>query len=504
LRTDENLRESAINVRKSESEKQRFSCCRRNPRSTSRRMDSQSESENLLRAEDAEDEPNSSLLEQKAAVFAFTINYIFGAGVLGIPYAISHGGILVSVLTLIISSLFSLMAMLWLLETLERANAYKGTAGIVEFSELCQLFVGPRTKRVYEASLTIYVFSSAWMYASIASLSLAKAIPISSNPIECELTEPGFLWNYPRKSCYYDYLGWLSVFAVFQGILVQLDMGLMKKLQLSFTGIGLVAILLMVTTVAIAIPEEGLARIDRRVEIFNPSGYGLSFGTFVFAQLCHPGVPLLSYIPRNREIVKPVFVGVISTTTAMYLILGIMCALFFGVDPSRRDPHAVSKIITLNWVDYSAGAQDAGAIANIIKFYIQLYPAITCGAAFPLYVITLGNGWYETIFGNTEELEEPLIAPSRNSKKWFYFGAGLPSILAAAAMADVAFMLLFVGVTGFMLAFIIPPILQMRSKVILPSVTTQFANIFSGNQYCYLCLSFATIAMVFTIVQPFI
>mmetsp|Transcript_846 Transcript_846/g.1930 ORF Transcript_846/g.1930 Transcript_846/m.1930 type:complete len:508 (+) Transcript_846:226-1749(+) len=463
--------------------------------------------DNLNNGDDAIDhhqeqqQPKTSVMYQAVLLFAFTVNYIFGAGVLGIPYAVAHGGIIASSILLVISSVLGLFSMVWVLECQERANCFKGTSGIVEYSTMCELFIGRKTRTLYEVALTLFVLSSAWMYASIFSISLAKTVPILSDSKVCDISSAkGFLWNYPHRECWMDYLIYLGIFACIMSVLVQTDLAKMKVLQLLFTSIGLFALFLMVLTVAVAIPEDGLASIDTSLEVFNASSFGAVFGTFVFAQLCHHGVPLLSFIPQRRDIVRPVFVSVICTTTTLYLMLGVMCAIFFGVHDDVPTPRPVNKLITLNWQDYTAGALSAGPFATAISYYVRLYPAVTCGAAFPLYAITLGNGWHHARYcGPGGESPRP---GTGMPKRVFYLGATAPAIFCAAFMADVSFMLTLVGVSAFVIAFFIPPTMQLQSRRLVPECKVTFYSWhFSHPFYCYTCLVFACIALSYTVIS---
>jgi len=429
---------------------------------------------------------------------AFAVNYIFGAGVLGIPYAVAHGGILASSLTLILSSIIGLMSMNWVLECQERANVMKGTTGIVEYRELCLVFIGKRAGSVYEACLTVFVISASWMYASITSDSLAQSLPIFSDPKICQLTKPGFLWNHPHRECWLDYLIYMGAFVLVEGILVASDVAKLPGLQLMFTVAGLFAVFLMVTTVCVALPEKKWPEFSSAELYYDPAGFPVVFSTFVFSQLCHHGVPLISYLPKNRSIVQRVFVKVIASITAVYLILGISCALFFGVDPKSRNPEAVRKIISLNWAEYTAGTEKAGFFAKVISFYISLYPAVTCGAAFPLYVVTLGNNWHSAL--NDSRTGQSSAEQIPSNKAGFYVAVSAPSIILASIVADTTFMLVFVGLSAFVIGFTIPPILQMQSKRLCPELkTTRYSNHFSSDMYCAICLMFATLAAAFTL-----
>mmetsp|Transcript_21347 Transcript_21347/g.46507 ORF Transcript_21347/g.46507 Transcript_21347/m.46507 type:complete len:369 (-) Transcript_21347:50-1156(-) len=364
---------------------------------------------------------------------------------------------------------------------------------------MCEMFLSSKAQKVYDVALTVYVLCSSWMYASIVSVSLSKSIPIFSNASQCDVTaHTGPLWTMEDKACWGDYLIYLLGFSILMTFVVRIDISGMKNLQVALTCIGLSALVLMLGTLFAAIPGDGLSKIDTDTKIFNASNFGAVFGTFVFAQLCAPGVPLLTQIPKRKDIIRPVFIGVISTTTLMYLLLGIPCAIFFGVNPDLADRHRVNKLITLNWQDYTMGTDNGNAFSKIVAFYVRIYPAVTCGAAFPLYAITLGNGWhYSFSSGQTSDQAD-------TNKNMYYLAAMLPAVIAAAFMADVAFMLNFVGLSAFVIAFFLPPMMQLSSRKMVPElVHTRYSWHFSSPFYCFLCLAFACVALAYTLYSIF-
>jgi len=449
--------------------------------------------------------PDSAWYEA-AAMFAMTVNYIFGAGVLSLPHQVAHGGIVASSLLLLVSSFFCLLCMQWVLETHERAKLKMGThQPVVEYSKLCDMFLGAKMRRAYEIALTIYVICSGWMYAAIFSMSLARTLPVTSNSSSCDLSDlSGPLWNVKDKACWVDYLLYLALFTAMNAYLVTTDIGKMKNLQLLLTATGLTAVVTMIVTVAVAIPEDGLADLDSDTIYFNAGSFGSVFGTFVFAQLCHHGVPLLSSIPKRKKLVRPVFVAVISTTTTLYLVLGILCAIFFGVNENARNPMAVNKLISLNWQDYTAGLDHSGLFSSLVSYFIRLYPTVTVLAAFPLYAITLGNSWHVSWFGAGHENAIGGTHPPVK-KTTFYLIAMMPSITFAAVMADISFMLFFVGVCAFVIAFFIPPALQLRSvQLCEPDLAlNEYSTRFSRPVFCWACLVFAFVALIYTLYSQF-
>ena len=457
----------------------------------------------------------TSSFQEAAGLFAINVNYIFGAGVLGLPYAVAHGGVLSSSVLLVFCSAVCLVSMLWVLEAHHRAVSVKGGgAQVVEFAEMCRLFLGVRAQQLYNVSLTIYAICSCWMYASIFSLSMAKSLPVWSNASQCDISShTGPLWQLEPRACWGDYLLYEAVFAVVMSFVVRMDIGAMKGMQMSLTAFGLTAMLTMCVTVWVAIPGDHLAHLDSDTAWFNPSGFGGVFGTFVFAQMCHQGVPLLQSVPSRKSLVKPVFVGTLCFTTVLYLVFGVSCALFFGLEP-RDNPEPLKKLITLNWVEYTAGADKAGVLATIVSYFVRLYPAITVSAAFPLYVITLANGWFQAWHGSgsgsaavgdagADAHVEAAAAPPQD-KTLFNLLAMCPPVLFAAFMADLSFMLFFVGLTGILIAFLLPPMLQLASIKAVPSMAvTVDSGHFSRPVYCYFCLGWAVVTLVITLVNQF-
>jgi len=162
-----------------------------------------------------EDEKKPSLKSLLTAS-AFTINFIFGAGILGIPIAFVSGGILAGVVTLFCVTIFSAASMIWEVECIARAEAlmdddrqrrasreegaqsveeeeegeggaagaahpsaaaaaaaaaprlrYRLTPGRLSIPALCRYLLGPRWQAAYEACLWVNTVATMWLYAVI-------------------------------------------------------------------------------------------------------------------------------------------------------------------------------------------------------------------------------------------------------------------------------------------------------------------------------------------------
>ena len=62
-------------------------------------------------------------LASPATIFTMVVNFVLGAGVLGLPYAIATAGIIASAVSLVVVGLLSFLTSSWLLEVGDRANA---------------------------------------------------------------------------------------------------------------------------------------------------------------------------------------------------------------------------------------------------------------------------------------------------------------------------------------------------------------------------------------------
>mmetsp|Transcript_3126 Transcript_3126/g.3966 ORF Transcript_3126/g.3966 Transcript_3126/m.3966 type:complete len:318 (-) Transcript_3126:1489-2442(-) len=314
----------------------------------------------------------------------------------------------------------------------------------------------------------------------------------------------------------------------------------LQSLQQLLTVVGLIALATMIVTVLVAMKEEGLAidKFDAKVVVFDVNGYGACFSTFVFAQLCHMGVPALTQLVTGEDkmIMYKVLIVTICTTTTLYLILGFACALFFGKNDT--DAHkGLEKVISLNWIDYTGKKSqfNKSFFASIISYFIRLYPVITCGSAFPLYCITIGNSWYRSVHVKSETvripdqvgegddsiaLTEPLMRTTQGREEnrmsflkniplsgFQFIGCFFP-VIAASQMADISFMLLMVGYAGFVIAFFIPIALQIKSKAVCGQIfgrsKTVYDSRISRSDFIYSALIFGICATVLSTITVFL
>lgn len=488
-----------------------------------------------------------------SAAYAFTINYIFGAGVLGVPFAVAHAGIMGASVCLVFFSAMSAVAAIWVVEACARGEAYvssgrykmeqpsadwanlsasftasfngeedrqrasmmDGTADDkatrmledsssasyeittrrFEVAELAQMFLGKSARAFYDTSVTLFSLVSMWLYAALFAISLAQTLPLPFITKHDCMYDAG-LWNVPGE-CRLLYWTYLAIFFCMMLAVTMVDLSGQVALQKTLTAMAFSCVALMVVTVIVAIASTEGGHMHEPGREFKPAtvlfdigGFGKAFSCFVFAQLCHHGIPGLIQLMANKESCKKVFTGAISTTCSIYLLLGIPCAIFFG--QSTVVDQGVNKVITLNWGSYSEGL-----MATPISYIVRLYPAISVFAAFPLYANTLATNW---------EMALPECV-SRGPKvtQMVRWAAVLPGIIGASLMSDASLIISIGGLFGFMIELIMPALLSIVSarkcrKELGGDAKTPYGWHFSHDCYAYGVLAFSAVALVYAVV----
>jgi hypothetical protein len=170
--------------------------------------------------------------------FAFTVNMVIGAGIVGLPFAFYHAGAIFSLICLVVATLMAVTTMGYIVEVAGwcegwiSANEMQTSSFVshpkiagrwlgpvnaecfkispkrkFELSELCGVFLGIKVpeehwlrnfansqgeihvaRKVLEFAVICYSFGSCWLYATVfaSSLSLIVPIPLSTRPPQAD------------------------------------------------------------------------------------------------------------------------------------------------------------------------------------------------------------------------------------------------------------------------------------------------------------------------------
>ena len=411
--------------------------------------------------------------------YCFTVNYILGVGVLGMPFAFVKAGWLLSTLCLALVTAMATLSALWLSEVgvraarLERralrdlaatpavqdgdaaANAELLIAAApvltqrrIEMNECVAIFLGVRARRVYEVLLSIYMIGALWSYSAVFAQSMAGQVQLLSGD---------------------NYHLYLAIFAALVIPLTCLEMTELKPLAISLAIFRFVSLtMMMITSIHLLYTEAytpdpdplPLSPVstatsapylsDISVAVF--AGLSTVFPVSIYSQIFHHSVPGLAHPLKDKRRLPAVFTSVLLTTFALYTGLGITVGLYYG--------SGVKDVCTLNWVEYSgaAGVGKSGrsGFASFISYLIVLFPPIDIISAFPLNAITLANNAMSAMV-------PPHLHGQRRYSIPFRLVAAFLPLIGAAFVRSLDSILHYTGCVGVLIAFLYPTLLQYQS-----------------------------------------
>ena len=378
--------------------------------------------------------------------YAFTVNYILGVGVLGMPYAFYRGGYILSSLCLGLVTVMASYTALWLVDVSLRAQYLKrmnhllhhapssspsasptspivsdapSVTGVLEISqpvstmhhhrfemnELTEMFLGLKARRFYELLVIIYLVGALWSYSSVFSSSLAShiGIPGLNGGHECDIYKDH---SSGCSDLYYAYMGMFALVAI---PLTCLDLTEMMSLQIGLALFRFVALFAMMITSLAALynypnpdPEarspESAPYVSGGLEAFNWGNLGLVFPVAVYSQIFHHSVPGLTHPLKNKKKAPKVFSLVLITTMCLYTMLGVIVPLWYG--------GSIPQTCTIAWANYTGGHDQPGESkpgwANFLGYLIVLFPPIDIISAFP--VRSKSGQWHLWSHMRTSEL----------------------------------------------------------------------------------------------------
>jgi amino acid permease len=487
--------------------------------------------------------------------FAFTLNYIFGAGVLSLPFTIAKAGVIGSAIFMVFTAFLSTVSMIWLVEVCGRAegmtryqeeleleqtsgspvrtefiadrpenqgvNLFRVSSRRLELNQLSTMILGYWPGVLYSISLCLYSLGSMWFYAVIFGRSLTETVPPSflvQSGDHCDLSMELHLTS---EECHHTYFFYLVVFLILTMFASLFELADQKKLQSGLSVLAMSCICIMITSLLVEAarhpyvvvttgpspaPSTNVSFADGSDDSlgYEPPVIGISianfggaFMNFVFAFMAHAGVPGLVQLMENKKQAPKTFAGAMSTACVIYLILGTSAALYFGLGPD-----GIKSLITLDWYNFN-GNGDPHSTGNLftkaLSYTVRLYPCVSVSSAFVLYADTLASSMRVLFFENPDG--QLVKVGSRWVIIWL-------SIAGAAFMIKIDVIVGVCGLFGVNLVMIFPSLLQLYSKkqcdALFDRSRTPYTGLFSSNFYAYFMLFFAVVTSgmgVYSLVQ---
>jgi amino acid permease len=414
---------------------------------------------------------------------AFTINYVIGSGFLTIPWAFNKAGVLLGVTILLLFAFFSVLAIFFILETIERAqilekygfadntkqgnnlNRYAdvedhkaaseqtsllGNNAVrprrKEITELCEIFLGKTGKRVYTIVIGVLVYGVLWAYSTVFANSFSALFPLGT----------------------YSYPIYLVVFACIVVPLSLMEFSEQVHVQVALSIFRVVMVVTMIVTICIAfVSGEDEFQLGQRRETHLEILYKFDLGKIqyitpvaAYAFIFHHAIPSLADTVQDKTSLNSLFQITTIICGVFYIFIGSVVAVYFG--------SSTNSACNLNWVHYVGTGYHGGKVPLIpllIKSFVILFPAIDVASAYPLNAFSLGNSIMSAYYG--KRISE--YYNSRWTTTIFRASAAVPPILCALFVSDLGKITDYTGMTGFLLAFVFPPLLARYSQLKLES-----------------------------------
>jgi hypothetical protein len=120
------------------------------------------------------------------------------------------------------------------------------------------------------------------------------------------------------------------------------------------------------------------------------------------------------------------------------------------------------------------GEEPVPVYAKLIALFVVIFPSIDVASAFPLNAVTLGNNLMSAYYGTEAMPEAERSATKRGA---FRLLAAVPPVIAAAAIHDLGPITAYTGLTGILIACVVPALLSYASENVLRArgISTQTA-----------------------------
>ncbi|ETV71494.1 hypothetical protein H257_13362 [Aphanomyces astaci] len=362
--------------------------------------------------------------------YSYTLNTILGVGCLTIPYA----GLVLGLSTVVGMSFLSYVTVLWTCEALERHRRRlhllpPTSDDDLEVVTLCRVYLGSIGANLYHVALYSYGYAVLVAFAQVFIAALSTQFPALSS----------------------------SLVALFYSLVV-VPLSCMDLTE----------------QIVSALPADHLRVLGHillcvALPLVNFDGLGLLVSTVVFAQFCHMCVPsLIAPLKKEATVAAPsIFLAAMTTTTCIYVVLAVLCAISFG-------PQTLSSV-NLNWSSFPS-------MPLVVRTFLVLFPAIDTLSSFPLIAINV--------------VQDATSLPKLASR----LAAAVPPILLGYAVNDLSTVVHVSGVFGVYLVLIGPALLQWTSLASDPE-PTRYACMLSHIGWVYLVLVTGAAAVVILAAQ---
>eukprot|EP01061_Rhynchopus_euleeides_P005972 TRINITY_DN15057_c0_g1_i1.p1 TRINITY_DN15057_c0_g1~~TRINITY_DN15057_c0_g1_i1.p1 ORF type:complete len:520 (+),score=198.80 TRINITY_DN15057_c0_g1_i1:358-1917(+) len=470
--------------------------------------------------------------------YVFTINVVFGSGVLAMPHAIQSAGLGLGIFMLAVVSVIAWITCMWVVESIGRlcfvntlwddlivreadsddgpiipkqdfqpeivphlvtnqdfdqidrachADISQVTRGW-ELNELCTAFLGTRVAMAYDACLCLYTWAVMWLYVTVWCQAFVTIIPLPTLTSfkECNNVDDG--------ECLRAYRWFVLVFTAVMSVLCVREWKVFNKIQSGFTIYAYVCLFMMLVSIMVGL---GVAPYN-----------------------VHEGDPPADYVAPDDSVLLP---EVEDNRTAPYTAHGNQFAnmeefgLLFGCCIFSQMAHQGTAQILFVMSDKAKAGQLFGfsflttmlfyivlSLASALYFGDEVNSIVTLNwkhyswfadghqnwaidllfvliVIFPVGTTSAAYMFFVRTLGQQMEHWLPYeVLPFASNKYLCRFIAFFPPIVGGIATHNVKTIVTVAGLLGFFIMVFFPAALQMQSIMLLRRLGAPEDTPFSG------------------------
>jgi len=354
-----------------------------------------------------------------------------------------------------------------------------------EIIELCAIYYGEKGKLTYIVSASLFLYGVLWAYASVFANSF------SSRSDLCFL-----------GSSENNYIFYLFVFLVCVCPLTCLEMKEQIQVQVILALCRVLMTIFIVFTVIAAFFSENdcfgsdYPQDTSSVPYFQINKLYVILPLAVYASIFHQSIPSLSQPVIEKNKLREIFGTTFFVCGIFYIMIGCVLCLYFGAN--------IETSTNLNWENYNGcvgNGKKTPIWANMISFYVVIFPAFDVLSAFVLNGITLGNSLMSGYFGD----EVHKCEKDRKIVILFRLLASVPPLIGAFFVKDLGKITDFVGVLSILIGFVLPALLSVRSSEIMlkyfPTDKTLYSHPLTSRRMAIAVSFFGVFCALFTFIN---
>jgi len=354
-----------------------------------------------------------------------------------------------------------------------------------EFTDICELFVGTRARKLLSILVTITAWTFLTTYTSVFSSNTASVITRFSEDEPCTTFGEGQCLTYYR------------LVALAYGIVVitlsMLTFKEQKEYQLINYYLRLIlAGIVVMSAIYTAQSTPSSEKPDlSQWPVWDFSGFGKMASILAFIYVFQLSIPGIGHAMTEKKSINPkhIFRIVVLVMGIVVLAVSITTITAYGKD--------TLPMSALNWATFSLHSDNLEGLSHVISVFILLFPAFDMLSCFPLWAIVVG----ENLFGFFVPIHDPselqgavtVLGVKVNKgvlkKVLIFFSSALP-FMVGLMVSNLANILDFTGL-GSILLYGLPAWFEYISEKRIPGKTF-FPSRFDGKIGIFF-LSFVTI-----------